>query len=197
MTDALTAYKLYTALKRHFSDDSYDYFKYNKKTTISENKFNHRDDRYYFLKLARNEGTHLEDFLISNFISNPRIWVGELISETGRENYLNWKRRKESLTYIFKNEIGFLENLNPEEINNIFKAPRRSHPKIIKLYLQKEISLETLIILDEILTFMKSYDNIINDPLYAEISRICRKYRPFMNIDKEKNVSILKSVVGI
>ena len=71
------------------------------------------------------------------------------------------------------------------------------HPVIIKKYFQKEISLETLIILNELLTFMKKYDTIINDPLYNEVSRMCKKYRPFMDIDTSKCKSIIKSVMGL
>ena len=41
-------YKTYLALKHHFTNQSYDYFKYNGKTKANEQTFKTRKDRYFF-----------------------------------------------------------------------------------------------------------------------------------------------------
>jgi len=45
-------YKMYLALKQHFTKDNYDYVKYRGKVTASEKSFEERRDRYFFKKLA-------------------------------------------------------------------------------------------------------------------------------------------------
>ena len=47
------AYKLYTAIKNHFTTESYDYFKYNGKVRASEHTFETRKDKYMFYKLSK------------------------------------------------------------------------------------------------------------------------------------------------
>ena len=45
-------YKMYLALKQHFTKDNYDYQKYNGKVSASEKSFEERRDRFFFKKLA-------------------------------------------------------------------------------------------------------------------------------------------------
>jgi len=46
------------------------------------------------------------------------------------------------------------------------------------------------------LTFMDDYDNILSDPLYDEVSRLCKKYRPFMAFDIGRYKSALRNMVS-
>ena len=41
-------YKMYLALKQHFTKSDYDYFKYEGKVRANENSFEQRRDRYFF-----------------------------------------------------------------------------------------------------------------------------------------------------
>ena len=48
------------------------------------------------------------DFFVSNFITctDPsKLWIGEMIRE-GEGRYTEWKKRTQSLTYLFKEETG-------------------------------------------------------------------------------------------
>jgi len=47
----VTPYQVYTeylALKSHFTNKNYDYFKYNKKVRATLTSFNRRKDKYFF-----------------------------------------------------------------------------------------------------------------------------------------------------
>lgn len=193
--DGLCAYGLYVALKNHFTSD-YDYFKYDKKIRSVEKSFDKRKDRFVFMRLGKAKGNYLEEFLVANFVENGRVYVSNLLTEECESVYKKWKQRQESMSYNFNNEVSFLEDLDSSEINNLFKTKRNEHPEIIRMFLQKEISIETLIILNDILTFMDDYDNILSDPLYDEVSRLCKKYRPFMAFDIERYKSALRNMVS-
>lgn len=195
--EAFEAYKIYTAVKNHFVLDSYDYFKYNKKINLSYNSFLNRRDKIFFAKLGKRKENYLEDFLVSNFLHNPKMWIGELLSEESETKYKEWKRRQESLTYIFKNEVEFMDGWNSEELEEWFQVQYGEHPNIIRMYLRKEISLETLTMLNSILNFMKRYDKEVTDPVYKEVSKLCKKYQPFLRFDKSKVKSILRDLIQV
>ena len=195
--EAFEAYKIYTAVKNHFVLDSYDYFKYNKKINLSYNSFLNRRDKIFFAKLGKRKENYLEYFLVSNFLHDPKMWIGELLSEESETKYKEWKRRQESLTYIFKNEVEFMDGWNSEELEEWFQVQYGEHPNIIRMYLRKEISLETLTMLNSILNFMNRYDKEVTDPVYKEVSKLCKKYQPFLRFDKSKVKSILRDLIQV
>ena len=181
--------------KNHFTLDSYDWFKYNKKVNVTYDSFLKRKDKIFFAKLGNRKDAYLEEFLVSNFMHDTKMWVGELLSEECEERYKEWKRRQESLTYVFKNEMDFISGWKPDELNEFFNLKGGDHPPIIKKYLRKEISLETLAILNSLLHFVKRYDIMIHDPIYKEVSKLCKKYQPFLNYDTARMKKSLRELV--
>lgn len=183
--EAYDAYILYLCLKRHFTLNSgYDYFKYNGKTNASKNSFMTRNDRYSFHKLSKKSDP--KGYLVSNFIEyGPKIWIGELVTNEKYENtFKEWLRRKESLTYIFKNEVSLL---NIDRLDKDLNPNDGQYPKVLNLYLEKRISIETLILLDKFLKFFKVWNSKIEDPvIWPEIYNMCVKYAPFMEYDLTK-----------
>ena len=193
--DAIDAYKVYLGIKNHFTQDSYDWFKYNKKVNVTYDSFMKRKDKIFFAKLGNRKDAYLEDFLVSNFLHDTKMWVGELLSEECEDRYKEWKRKQESLTYIFKNEMDFVSGWTPEQLNEFFDVKGGDHPPIIKKYLRGDISLETLAILNSVLHFVKRYDIMIHDPIYKEVSKICKKYQPFLSYDTVKMKKALREIV--
>ena len=193
--DAIDAYKVYLGVKNHFTLDSYDWFKYNKKVNVTYDSFLKRKDKIFFAKLGNRKDAYLEEFLVSNFMHDTKMWVGELLSEECEERYKEWKRRQESLTYVFKNEMDFISGWTSTELNEFFNAKGGDHPPIIKKYLRKEISLETLAILNSLLQFVKRYDIMIHDPIYKEVSKLCKKYQPFLNYDTTRMKKSLRELM--
>jgi hypothetical protein len=195
--DAFDTYKTYVAIKNHFTVESYDYFKYGKKSKINFDTFLKRKDKIFFAKLGNRKGDYIEDFLVANFIHDTKIWVGELLSDSSETRYKDWKRKNESLTYHFTNEIDFISSMSSEEFNDMFKVNSGEHPKIILNYLQGELSIETLIILDSLLNFIQRYDKMIHDPVYKEVSNLCKKYRPFLRFDQAKMRLVVKNKMNL
>jgi hypothetical protein len=117
--------------------------------------------------------------------------VGEII-KNGEEIYKNWMRRNQSLSYIFKEEVSILNSKNFDEM---FRIEGNRHPKILKEFLQKKISLETMIILNNILGYKKQFDKKLLDPVWEFVSMRIEKYTPFLHIDSNKFKSILKECV--
>ena len=96
------SYKLYTAIKNHFTTESYDFFKYNGKVRASESSFETRKDKYMFYKLSKHKDPL--NFLVANLSENQKLWVGDLFSNDNQTRYNDFIKRRESLTYLFQND---------------------------------------------------------------------------------------------
>jgi hypothetical protein len=189
-------YKTYISLKNHFTKQSYDYHKYRGKSKVTIQSFYKRKDRFWFEKISRNKSDEeIINFFVSNFSScdDPQsLWIGQIIKE-GEKYHMEWNKKIQSLSYIFKNEIN--EFFNSKNFDQMFKIQKNSHPQIIKEFLKKNISLETLIILDKILNYKKRFDSKMSDPIWQLISFKIEKYAPFLSIDITRYKNILKECV--
>jgi hypothetical protein len=189
------AYKCYLSLKNHFTKDSYDYHKYCGKSRATVQSFYKRKDRFWFEKVARQKtDKEVEEFFVSNFISciDPsKLWIGEMIRE-GDERYSAWKKRTQSLSYIFKEETQSL--FDNRKVDDVFDCSK-GHPILLKNFLNGKISLETLVIYDRIFLFGKDFDKKLKDPVWESVSLKIKKYSPFLHIDVPRYKTILKEVV--
>ena len=189
------AYKQYLSLKNHFTKEKYDYHKYCGKSRATVQSFYKRKDRFWFEKLARNkDDKEVVEFFVSNFITctDPsKLWIGEMIRE-GEGRYTSWKRRTQSLSYVFKEEMESV--LANRDINDAF-ASSNGHSPIHKGHLRGHISLETMVICDKILNYRTDYDKKLTDPVWETVSMRMRKYSPFLNIDVPHYKKILKEMV--
>ena len=189
------AYRCYLSMKNHFTKDKYDYHKYCGKSRATVQSFYKRKDRFWFEKIARNKSDkEVVDFFVSNFITctDPsKLWIGEMIRE-GEGRYTAWKRRTQSLSYIFREEIELI--LADTDLDTVF-ARTNGHPPILKKYLSGDISLETLVICDRILGYRNDYDKQLTDPVWETVSLRIKKYSPFLNIDVFHFKKILKEIV--
>lgn len=185
--NAYEAYIKYLAIKQHFTIDGYDYFKYNGKVNASVNAFEVRKDKYFFHKLSKRDD--LEGFLVCNMLEDTNRWVGDLLSDKGEEAYSAYKKRKESLSYLFKEELSKLN----EDLNSNFECVDGQQPFIVKQYNRKNLSLDTLVIVNDVLRFSKYIDKNCQDTiLWPAIKKRMDKYKPFMSYDKVKMKKILK-----
>ncbi len=189
------AYKCYLSLKNHFTKDSYDYFKYCKKTRASVQSFYKRKDRMWFEKVSRQKtDQEVEEFFVANFVScnDPEtLWIGEMIKE-GEERYKNWQKKVQSLSYLFKEESQSL--FEEHKFEDVFKCTK-GHPPLLKKFLTGKVSLETMVIYDQIFAFSKNFDKKLQDPVWETVSRRIKKYSPFLHIDVFRFRKILKEVV--
>ena len=188
-------YKTYLAMKNHFTKESYDYVKYGGRSRASVASFNKRRDRYFFERMSRKkDDDEIIQYFIANFISSEdpgKVWIGEII-QNGETNFKEWQKRNQSLSYLFGNEVEGI--LTRDNFDSYFHTEGQ-HPKILKAYLRNQISIETLIILDKILGFVKRFDKKLDDPIWSTVSLKMKKYGAFLNIDVLRYRKILKEKV--
>jgi hypothetical protein len=72
--------------------------------------------------------------------------------------------------------------------DDLLKFPKDSqYPPLLSGYLSKQISIQTVIILDSLVHFLDNWDkHLKSDFLWPEIKQKLDKYRPFLVFDKDK-----------
>jgi len=188
MMDPFEVYKLYNALKLHFEQDSYDAIKYNYKTTVNPQSFFKRKDKYFFAKIGKNQ-KDIQNFFVFNFIEDMK-YVGDMMDIEGQQNYTKHKKIHESLTREFEKDINTMTGQFDDllVVNNI-----NTPPKIIELWMEEEVTLETVVVLNSITDFVNREGYKITETLFwPDVSKKITKYQPFVNFDKSKFVELTK-----
>lgn len=191
MSDPYEAYKVYNSLKLHFETDSYDALKYNFKTHITPQSFFKRKDKYFFAKVAKNYGKDLVHYFVSNFVRGSS-YIGEMLNEGGEQNYRDHKKIRESIHRTFEVDINKLVDLG-YDFDKYFISEDGQHPMIVKIWMQEEISLETIVILNSLLGFVPRESKKISETIiWPDIKRKIEKYTPFVDFNKDSCLKILK-----
>jgi len=191
------SYQMYLGIKTHFTNEKYDYFKFNGKTKAKLESFEKRNDRYFFKKLSlKYNGDELKNFYVSNFIKDD-FWIGTL-AKTGETNYIEWKKKIESISYFFEQDVDcLLESV--DKFDDLFTCPNNQHPVLLKYYLSNKISLETLTVFNVKLSFVKQFDIDIKETVvWPGIKLKIEKYFPFLDINYTKlNFVLRRKVLGL
>ena len=186
-------YKVYLAVKLHFTskNQSYDFHKHGGRTTARLETFTKRRDRYFFHKLSQSyNSSNIVDYFVSNFVTNTNLWVGDIIGNSGDENYREWSKRIEALHYYYEQDIDYLlerMSVNDMTFDDIFTSKNGQHPPILKMVLSKRISIETFVILEDLLLFSKRLNEDISETvLWPKLYDRIVRYRPFLHYNITK-----------
>ena len=194
------AYRCYISLKSHFTKESYDYHKVGVLTRVKKETFYKRKDRFWFEKFSRQKNDkEVVDFFVSNFVSTTdpsRMYIGELV-KNGEERYVDWKKRTQSLSYMFKEESEFL--FKDHKMDEVFDCSK-GHPIVLRKFLGGNISLETLVIYDRILGYGNDSDIVrsemaeihqLQEEIYSSVMNF-----PYMNAAaKTEHINLLSELV--
>lgn len=193
----MSAYKaccIYRALKLHFTTD-YDFLKYKGKVNYTPSQFNKNKHRFVYEKLCKKYSEEdLLKFFIANFLQNETVWVQDLLSQEAYENFVNFNKKQQSLSYIFENDL--INIFGEENHTKIFKSNSSDFPLLLTKLLRNEVSAETVIIMNEFLNFIPKWEkNIKDDFIWPRVKTKLLKYQPFLHYDKSKFKQTLIDIV--
>ena len=184
-------YKIYLSLKLHFTTDSYDITKHKYAAKGRKETFLKRKDLMVIRKLARDfSREEIINILIANFVSGDK-WGGMFDAEA-MERYKHWKANKEKLNYTFEQDLHSIQ-LRMEK-DNILDATQGDHPLILKMLLGKQVTIETVVILNRLLNFIDDYSD---DMILGDTCLLVSKYSPFVKKDTKTLTDKHESLINI
>ena len=83
-----------------------------------------------------------------------------------------------------------------EDFESIFSCNNGQHSVLLKNFLAKRITVETMVILNGLLNYVKKWDKELHDDLvWPDVRRLVVKYGAFMNYDIHKcRLQLIKTV---
>ena len=192
--EPIDVYLMYCALKAHFNSD-YDFFKYGGKTKIPRNSFFKRKDRHFFVKISKKyrEYDFIRDYFVSNFIKHRKGYIANFSDE----NYKEWLAKKVNFYMIFINELKpVIKDFDRIDFEPLFEIENNNHPKLLKEYLGGRISLETVVILDDLVGFSNNWDKQLKDDIiWPDLKKLIKNYKGFLTINKNRyRIELLKLI---
>ena len=105
---------------------------------------------------------------------------------------------KNKITYRKPENMTIKDMFNDLSEVNAYKAVIiiKQHPILVKTYLAKRVSLETLCILNDLLNYTKNFSKEIReDIIWPTLRRKIEKYGPFLTYNKERMKLNLKKML--
>ena len=188
--EPIDVYLMYCAMKAHFGKSDYDFVDYKGKTKIKRESFYKRKDRSFFTKLSRKYKTEeeIKNYFISNFIKDKKGYIANFNDEI----YNSWKLKRQGFFDLFELEMKPLV----ESFEDLFVVENKQHPKLMKEFLGGRISLETLIIMDELVNFDPNWNRELEDDIiWLDLRNLMDNYERFLTIDREQyKIRLLKLI---
>lgn len=185
----LNTYQLINSIRLHFKNKSYDFKKY----LLNSNKFNEsnlqkRNDKSYY-NIICNDYQYTDRLIClcaSNFLYNPNIWVGELTSNECKNNYLEFRKRKDSPVYYFREDIEKIKKTTLQNLNIDYNH-------IMNSILSKEFHPYSAILLNRIQPYMNQNNDY--DIVFGSLKERLNKFETFVSVKDVGVFDSLKSIV--
>jgi hypothetical protein len=193
--DGYRAWKLYMAVKLHFTTNKYNVFNNRGHVKGARETFYSRNDRFIFERLSRKFATEQEiiQYYVANFAyGNESVVYADSESES---NLVTWNKRKQSISQVFENDLHSLVlHLEKERIDKqeLFRFNGSDLPIIFKLFLGGYITIETMVILDKFTGYLARWQENINLLLEDEWRRI-EKCKGFVKFDSERLLQVYEN----
>lgn len=200
--DELDVFQMYLAVKHHFTSE-YDFFRYKGRLNSKACSYENLVSKPYYnaiRKLSRTyEAKQLCEYFVSNMLINEGAYLYDVEAE-GKRIYHDFIRRKESRTYIFKQDINRvcmeLEKKQQSNFWNSVEVHDGQHPLLFRMFVGSYLAPETMCLLYKINDYLTEWDAKVSDTIfYPVVSRQIRKLSPFIMIkDLDPYVSLVSDV---
>jgi hypothetical protein len=188
--EPIDVYLMYCAMKAHFGKGDYDFVTYKGKTRIKRDTFYRRKDRSFFVRVSRKYKTEqeIQNYFVSNFIKDKKGYIANF----SNENYESWKLKRQGFFDLFDVEMKPLV----EAFEDLFTVTNGQHPKLMREFLGGRVSLETIIILDELVNFGPDWNKQLEDDIiWIDLRNLMNNYKRFLTIDQEQyKIRLLKLI---
>jgi hypothetical protein len=189
-------YKDYVYIDLHFKDNTFIWNENYNYSKITENAFLKRKDLVFFRKFEdyyKGDRRSIIDHLISGFIFDYDIWIGNILNDEVICLHESRMKRFNSLESTFSheaNKIEFYLFSNSITFEKSLLTKGTKDPIILELFMN-DVSLETFSVLEELHGFTKLWFPL--NPLQKLRKMLIYKYSKLLRLN-ERNMSKINNV---
>jgi len=188
--DTFDAWQIYQACKLHYNT-TYDMAKYgyNIKAT-SWGNFQKVSNKRIFTTLAKRYKDQYPDYIKFSLYGHDVNWVGDLQDDDIVDEFWEHQKYIQNSSYYFDKDMdGIFQVIynNQIEFKDVFiNTDVEALPIIERLYIQKLISIETLLILHRLIKWMDKVE--CDNPIWESSKQRKLKLNPFISIEHNGKV---------
>lgn len=195
--DPFTCFRLYVALKVHFTTPDYDYVQHRGNIRCTFKQFEKRNDKKIFEALSRKyTPKQLKEIFIAYLATRDVFWIGDIID---KDDCLKvWKGLKSvsrNFSYHFESDIHTIMRLGIRNLKEATVASDGTFPVIFRLYREQKIVFPTLVVVNRLVNFTEIWydsDDVILENMALKID----KYDKFnTKLDIKKYEQIIQNVL--
>lgn len=184
--DDYSLFKTYIAMRSHFTSETYDYVKYDGKTSISESAYQKRKDIASFKIVSTwMPQKHCESLLLAHFIELNNFTINFLCENPAKAQkiYNRWKQRTENLLDTYNKDIQTISLFSKSgSWKDVIYQTEDDYPQLFKLVMSGKITPETYSLLDDLFHHTsKAYKGMDTDLMFQGLNLKYRKYRSFLS----------------
>ena len=119
------------------------------------------------------------------------------IADFNEANYESWKLKRQGFFEEFEVEMQPLV----QSFEDLFVIKKRTalvtyHPKLLKEFLGGRVSIETMIILNDLVNYSKKWDKQLEDDVvWPDLKKFMNNYKRFLTIDEKRyRMKLLKLI---
>lgn len=156
MISPYSAYRTFLAVRSHFRDERYDYFKYNGKVRASEASA--KKHQFALVALVREHPTEddMLAFFVSNLFADENFWISDFKGETPKERKKEYQKYLSTMRYTYRVELEKIDM----PIDEVFGVDG-----IVRMAEEGEIRWETVCLLNNQIPFFEAYSKKLGDPI--------------------------------
>jgi hypothetical protein len=86
--------------------------------------------------------------------------------------------------------------LEDNSFGDIFEIPKDTHPKLLKEYLGNRVSIEAMIILDNLVEYTRNWNKRLGDDVvWPNTNKMLENYKKFLTFDRKRCKLILMTLI--
>lgn len=185
---------LHLAIRVHFLQEKYDYFKY--KGKIATEMLGDPNPMYGALGNKFRLKRELEGLFVSNIaVGNIAKYVDWYLTTDARNIWLDWLKRTEAITHYFRADLVALTNLGCSLKSLLECKPGTSLPKLVGVFQEGVVSVETLLLLVKVFDLMPYWEsNLREQYIWPDLRRFLLKYPQFIRFDLNRITQTVQEV---
>jgi hypothetical protein len=187
--DDFTAYKIYRALKLHFSSKTYNVIEsrgFVKGITLEKYKSQRFVPWFKFLSKQFSKESEFVQFVVANCAYGDIENIFEY--DTALINYETWQKNKKKSTYLITETVESIDHLK----DKLTGLP----PSILNLVIQDKVNIETAVAINRCNTYIPESLLSKDYHIFSKIALKIKKLDNFVKYDEEKVNNTIKSALN-
>ncbi|MCK5020039.1 MAG: hypothetical protein KAS32_23500 [Candidatus Peribacteraceae bacterium] len=196
LTEIFPTYTTFLAISQHFSNSSYDYFKYHGKVRANKESLRKNRGLKAYRSLHQKHGHHIKPFLIAMFMEDNTTSVFDCIRPNADKVYKKWQQNIEHIQDIVYDDLKQKCLYHkPKKITDLLKPNGNDNPPLLEDFYSGGAHILTMVAVDQAFGIVQLWDKLFDeDFIWDSYRHVIIGARGFFSFNKEQTLNTFKQI---